>query len=139
MSASRIRCLSAFWAICLVVTGCCHSRVARPEDLVTSLGKLTPAVQALVRYPEDGVVPDGATALMTVFREKPELREAFAGVPVLVWQDGTNVVVAVCAPDWSGVWLEDASWSIPVDEQWFTNKTPHELKFSLKSPPAKQP
>lgn len=134
MSASRIWWRCSLLAVCLVVTGCCHSSVSRPEDLVTPLGRLTPAVQALVRYPENGAVPDGASALMTVFREKPELREAFAGVPVLVWHDGRNVVLAVCAPDWSGVWLEDASWTVPVDELWYTNKTPHALSFTLRPP-----
>lgn len=122
----------------LVATGCC-TQGPRPQDLVTPLGKLTPAVQALVRYPEGAAVPDGATALLTVFREKPELQKAFIGTPVQVWHDGRNVVVVVCSPDWKEIWLEDASWTAPVDELWYERKEPQPLGFTLHPPVPKTP
>lgn len=132
MKASRRWWLFSLLVVSFLTSTACCTGVPRPEGLITPLGKLTPAVQAAVRYPQDGLTPDGASALMTVFNEKPELRSAFAGVPVQVWHDGHDVVLLVCAPDWSGVWLEDASWTLPVDELWYKQQTPQPLGFSLK-------
>jgi hypothetical protein len=123
--------------LCLLATaGCLRGPRIAPDDLVTPLPKLTNAVQALVLWSDsDASSPASDEALLDrVFADKPELGEAFSGVPVKVWHDARRVVVLVCSPDGRTAWLEDASWTPYVDCRWYMTAPARAPDFSLVPP-----
>ncbi len=124
----------SLWLI--VGAGCITTATQRAERLVSSLPKLTSAVEALVRYPypANPVLDDLLVA--EAIKYKPELQKAFKGYPIKLRHDAKNVVVLVCSPDGKYAWLEDASWTLGVDHQWFMVKPPMPADFTMD--PAKK-
>jgi hypothetical protein len=115
----------------LVAAGCATTSTQQAERLVTPLPKLTAAVEALVRYPDPAnPVPDDQLVSEAI-KNKPELQRAFQGYPIKVRHDAKNTVVLVCSPDGKWAWLEDASWTLGVDRQWYLAKPPKPAEFTM--------
>lgn len=131
MNQSRARQCIVIVLLALSLTACSlliHK--THPEDLVTPIKRLTPAVQAAIQWPENGIPLPEDKVLEEVFKEKPELRDAFQGLPIKIIQNGKDVVVLVCSPDGKNAWLEDASWTIELDKEWYHDQS-HPCEFSL--------
>ena len=115
----------------LLAAGCATTPSKQAERLVTPLPKLTSAVDALVRYADpNNPVPDDRLVAEAI-KDKPELQQAFRGVPVKVKHDAKNVVLLVCSPDGKYAWLEDASWTLGVDYIWYLSKPPRPAEFTM--------
>lgn len=115
----------------LVAAGCATTSTRQAERLVTPLPKLTAAVQAVVRYPDPAnLVPDELLVAEAI-KNKPELQRAFQGYPIKVRHDAKNTVILVCSPDGKWAWLEDASWTLGVDRQWYLAKPPKSAEFTM--------
>jgi hypothetical protein len=122
----------------LALLGCQVAPERRAQELETPLSKLTPAVLAVVRYPDSpGPVADDQL-LAEAMKDKPELREAFRDVPIKVWHDDHDVILMVCSPDGKYCWLEDASWTLGVDRRCYQSKPPVPAEFTLAPPPRKK-
>ena len=121
-----------YLAVFLLLTACCTVPKQNPEKLVAPLNKLTPAVQAVIVWPEGGKpIPDNKI-LEEALKDKPELREAFQGIPIKIKQNGKDVIILVCSPDGKNAWLEDASWTTEgVDKEWYKLDPSHPCEFSL--------
>ncbi len=126
--------------LCMALAACVTTRSPQPENLVTPLTKLTPAVQALIRYPDSSrPVPD-ARLVKEAVKNRPDLQRAFAGVPIKVRHDTKHVVLLVCSPDGKYAWLEDASWTPDrVDHKWYLSDPPHPAEFTLDPAQPKTP
>jgi len=118
--------------IALILTACCTVHKPCPENLIAPVSKLTPAVQALIAWPdeENNPIPEN-TILEEAIKDKPELQEAFSGVPVKIKRCGDNVVILICSPDGENAWLEDASWTDMIDKEWYKIDPSHPCEFSL--------
>ena len=117
--------------IVLLLTACCTIHKPYPEKLIAPLNKLTPAVQAVIAWPEESEPVPENRILEEGVKDKPELQEAFKGIPIKIKQYGKNVVILVCSPDGKNAWLEDASWTDGVDKEWYKNDPSHPCDFSL--------
>lgn len=130
MNSKRLtRCLVvSFW---LLAAGCVTTPSQRAESLLSPLPKLTSAVDALVRYPDPNhPVPDDRLVAEAI-KDKPELQQAFRGLPIKVKHDAESVVLLVCSPDGKYAWLEDASWTLGVDHKWYLCKPLRPAEFSM--------
>lgn len=116
---------------CLLLTACVSLKSLGPDNLITPLPKLTLAIQALVRWPPDGVAMTDEKMLATVYEKKPELREAFSCYTVKIWHNTRDVVVLVCSPDGQRGIMEDASATPGVDRVWYQTDPMHPAQFSL--------
>ena len=114
----------------LVVAGCTTTR-QRAQELETPLTKLTPAVEALVRFPDPAAPVADDQLVNEAMRDKPELQRAFKGYPIKVRHDAKNTVILVCSPDGRWAWLEDASWTLGVDHKWYLVKPPVPADFTM--------
>jgi hypothetical protein len=126
---NRSASISVLVAVTVLLLACPPSQ--HPDALVAPLMKLTHAIQAVVLYPEHGTpVPDDQL-FETAVKDKPELRAAFQGLPVKIKHNERDVVVLVCSPDGKVGWLEDASWTVPVDKKWYETDPKHPPVFTL--------
>lgn len=134
----------SFCIFLLCLTACSHPPKQRgPQELVTPLNKLMPAVQSVFMWPdEEGAPLSDEKVLDQVLKEDPALAAAFAYAHVRLRHDQANVVILVCAPDDDCAWLEDASWTPGVDIKWFQKEPSRPCAFSLdptRAPHAKAP
>jgi hypothetical protein len=121
----------------LFVGGCAIQDTQQAERLVSPLPKLTSAIVAEIRYLDpDSPVPDDRL-VTDALKDKPELQRAFAGYPLKVLHDTKNAVVLVCSPDGKWAWLEDASWTLGVDHEWYLSKPPLPAAFTMAPAQAK--
>jgi len=117
-------------AACLVAAGCTTTR-QRAQELESPLTKLTPAVQALVRYPDPANPVADDRLIAEAMKDNPELQRAFKGYPIKVRHDAKNTVILVCSPNGKWAWLEDASWTLGVDHQWYLVKPRMPAEFTM--------
>lgn len=116
----------------LCITACAIPlKRTHPETLVTPLNKLMPAVQSVIVYPEDGKQVPDKMILEQVWKDNPELCNAFKQTHIDLKHDQKNVVILICSPDGKIAWLEDASWTPGVDIKWFEKEPSHPCGFSL--------
>jgi len=123
--------------IILVVGGCSPFTPQQAGNLVTPLPKLTTAVVAEIRYRDSGIPLRDDQLVADAIKDKPELQRAFAGYPIKVRHDTKNAVILVCSPDGKWAWLEDASWTLGVDHEWYWSKPSHSATFTLDPAQAK--
>jgi hypothetical protein len=102
----------------------------QPDELATPMKRLTPAVQAVILWPENTDPQSEDKVIEEVFKEKPELREAFQGLVIKIRHNDKDVVILVCSQDGKNAWLEDASWTIELDKEWYKEPS-HPCEFSL--------
>ncbi len=124
--------------VAIVLSACEPASTApKPEALVAPTMKLTSAVQAVLLYPENGIPVADDQLYAAAVKDKPELQAAFQGVVVKIKHDSRNVVILVCSPDGKVAWLEDASWTVPLDKKWYEIEPSHPAAFTLDFPPAR--
>jgi len=123
---------------CLVVAGCLTayttSQYSHPDGLITPLEKLTPAIQAFVRYPDPKHPLLDDQVVTEVYKQNPDLARAFQHVHVLIHHDATNVVVLICATNQNIALLEDASWTAGIDKLHFKSNPPSPAVFTISLP-----
>jgi hypothetical protein len=119
------------FAVCLLVVAGCTTTRQRAQELETPLTKLTPAVEALVRFPDPAAPVADDQLVNEAMRDKPELQRAFKGYPIKVRHDAKNTVILVCSPDGKWAWLEDASWTLGVDHKWYLVKPRMPAEFTM--------
>jgi hypothetical protein len=118
-------------AVVSIAVGLTIGCSAGPERLVSDVSKLTTAVAGELRY---GDLPDSPTdeqILTGAMQGNDELALAFAGIPVRIRHDQKDAVLLICSPDGKAAWFEDASWTQPVDKQWYSSKPPHPAEFTI--------
>jgi hypothetical protein len=102
-----------------------------PEELVAPMKRLTPAIQAIILWPENTDTPTDAQVIEEVFKEKPELRETFQDLQIKILHNDKEVVVLICSQDGKNAWMEDASWTLELDKEWYKKDPSRPCEFSL--------
>jgi len=122
-----------FCVVLLCLTACAlPPKRPCPQELVTPLNKLMPAVQSVFMWPDDEGTPlSDEKVLEQVLKDDPTLAAAFAHAHVQIRHDQANVVIMVCAPEDDRAWLEDASWTPGVDIKWFEKDPSRPCGFLL--------
>jgi hypothetical protein len=123
---------------CLIVAGCLTayttSQYSNPEELISPLEKLTPAVQSFVRYPDPKHPVSDDQLLVEVYKQDAELARAFQHFQVLIRHDATNVILLICRTNKNVALLEDASWTAGVDKMHFRSNPPDPAVFTISLP-----
>lgn len=131
MKSKRIYQLILIFTWMFVIEGCVTTSTQRTESLISSLPKLTSAVEGLVRYSDDdNKVPDN-NLLAEIYRIKPEIQRTFKGYLIKIRHDSKYVVIMVCSKDNKYALLEDASWTQGIDHEWFRMKPLKPAVFTM--------
>jgi hypothetical protein len=123
----------------LVVAGCSAKepkREAPSEKVVADLPALTAALMGDVRWPDPNhPISDDQQLLAGVYKKRPDLEADFGRLPIKIWHDSRDVFVAVCSPDGTSCWLEDASWTPGIiDRKCYLLATPEPCPVTLTPP-----
>ena len=123
---------------CLVLVAACATlkpKYANPDEYIAPMEKLSKAVDAELHDPYSTKRLADGELLAAAMSGKPELRQAFQNVKILITNREDCAIILLVSPKKKGVaWLEDATWTPQVDKLHFRSNPPSPAVFTLDFP-----